>query len=418
MGSCSLSASVRIASLLRLAIVRRLVGGVVLGGLSIGLAPLGLVLFVRDSAGSFAAAGAVLGAFGLGRAIATPAQGRLLDRLGPRRVLLPSSLVYAGAMLGLLAAGLADSAVIVLVAAAAVAGIAFPPLPALLRASWPRVAGDDEDALRAAYALDAIVTEVLFFLGLAVAAVLVALGRPAVIVAVMAVTAVVGCAILLTAPTPQAPERSPPDVARSPAGLAGPLAIAPLRLALALWIPVGFCLAVFEVIAPAFAIAHGHPWAGGMLLALTGAGNIAGAMWIAREGAAHDDRRVLVVAAVLLAAALALAALPSAFAAMGVVAVLVGAPHGPFVVASGKLAADVSPREMLTETFTWSTTSIMIGGSAGGACAGALVDAIGWSAAALVSAAAAAAASVLLGTALVRRSRILTGARSVSDPDS
>jgi MFS family permease len=392
-----------ISSLLRQSDVRRLVVGVVVGGLSIGLAPLGLVLFVRDSTGSFTAAGAVLGAVGLGRAVATPLQGRLLDRLGARRVLVPSAAIYALGMLGLLAAGEMGGSVPGLLVAATVAGVAFPPFPAILRASWPKLVGDDEAELRTAYALDAIVNEALFFIGLGVAGALVAVGRPAIIVATMAVTAVAGCAILLTARVFAAPSTIVRrDLVDDDYGAAGPLSIGPLRLALATWVPVGFCLAVFEVIAPAFAVEKGAAWAGGLLLALTGVGNIAGVLWFNRTAGNHDDLYVLGASSVLLAAMLALTAAPDGFVAMGLAAVLLGAPHGPFVVASAKYAAALSPSRMLNETFTWSTTAIMIGGSAGGAVAGALVDATGWRTASLISAASAVTVALLLWVALTR----------------
>src|SRR5690349_9583965 len=59
---------------------------------------LAILLLVRETTGSFAAAGAVVGAYGLATAAGAPIQGRLVDRFGPPRVLLIAAVGQAVAL--------------------------------------------------------------------------------------------------------------------------------------------------------------------------------------------------------------------------------------------------------------------------------------------------------------------------------
>ena len=61
-----------------------------LARLPVGLNGLAMVLYLREQTGSFAIAGAVAGSLALGVGLGAPAMGRLVDRLGQWRVLLPS----------------------------------------------------------------------------------------------------------------------------------------------------------------------------------------------------------------------------------------------------------------------------------------------------------------------------------------
>src|SRR5919197_2891742 len=68
-----------------------------LGSLPIGLFGLAILLLVEGSTGSFASAGRVVGAFGLGNAFGAVAQGRLMDRLGQTRVLRTVAVAHLAA---------------------------------------------------------------------------------------------------------------------------------------------------------------------------------------------------------------------------------------------------------------------------------------------------------------------------------
>src|SRR3954463_2744112 len=76
----------------------------VAGSMPIGMYGLGILLLVRDTNGSFAVAGRVVGAFGLANALGAVAQGRLMDRFGQPRVLRRVTVVHVAMLVALVVA--------------------------------------------------------------------------------------------------------------------------------------------------------------------------------------------------------------------------------------------------------------------------------------------------------------------------
>ena len=110
------------------------------GSMPIGMFGLAILLLAQDATGSFAVAGRVVGAFGIGNALGAVAQGRLMDRLGQTRVLRPAAVVHALACGALVAAALEGAGTGVLYACAAAGGLALPQLPAAMRSLWSTLA--------------------------------------------------------------------------------------------------------------------------------------------------------------------------------------------------------------------------------------------------------------------------------------
>jgi len=77
--------------------------------LPISMQTLGVVLLVRATTGSYALAGAVSATFALAQALLAPLLGRLVDRHGQARVLLPALLLYAAGLGGLVTLALAGA---------------------------------------------------------------------------------------------------------------------------------------------------------------------------------------------------------------------------------------------------------------------------------------------------------------------
>ena len=94
----------RYRALLALPGARRPVIASSLGSLPIGLFGLAILLLVEGSTGSFAAAGRVVGAFGLGNAFGAIAQVRLMDRLGQTGVLRTVAVAHLAACASLVVA--------------------------------------------------------------------------------------------------------------------------------------------------------------------------------------------------------------------------------------------------------------------------------------------------------------------------
>lgn len=387
--------------------VPRLALAVIVGGLELGFAPIGLILLVQQSTGSYGAAGGVLAAYGIGRAVATPAQGRLLDRLGPPRVLAPCALLHLASIAVLLIAS-GPGAVALLVAAGAAAGATFPALTSALRALWPDIVGPERRVLGAAYAFDALILELLFVTGVAVGGAIVAFASPAAALAATAAGAAVGTALFLTVPVARAPARAA-RTDSTPVRPSGPLGVASVRVLLSSWLPVGFAYGTFEVVAPAFAQEQEAASAAALFLLLVAIGSVVGAAWYGARAAAKPPHRVLTLALGLLAPALALSSQPETLAGMAFAAFLIGLPYAPLSAANSQLLCAASPAATRTESFAWVTTALFVGGAVGSALTGIVIDLAGWREAALVGAAIVAVTPAILSFGLLRARVALPG---------
>ena len=89
---------------------RRLALASTLGWLGFGALSLAIVLTVQRAAGSSSTAGVALAGFALGSGVLAPARGRLVDRYGLRRALVPFALASGAALLGLAAAASSEGA--------------------------------------------------------------------------------------------------------------------------------------------------------------------------------------------------------------------------------------------------------------------------------------------------------------------
>jgi MFS family permease len=83
---------------------------------------LAILLLVRASTGSIAAGALAIGAYALANAATSPVQGRLVDRYGQTRVLVPSAVLQSALLIALTVAGRGHAPVAPLVACAAAAG--------------------------------------------------------------------------------------------------------------------------------------------------------------------------------------------------------------------------------------------------------------------------------------------------------
>src|SRR3954470_9616942 len=138
--------------------VRELGGGYAGGGPGAGALSLGL-----GPAGPAGRPGPGAGALSLAMGAAAPLVGRVVDAREQTRVLALSATVCGGA-LATLALVPAGTPLAILLAVAAIAGAAHPPLGACLRALWPALL-PDAARRHAAFALESVVLEVSYILG-------------------------------------------------------------------------------------------------------------------------------------------------------------------------------------------------------------------------------------------------------------
>lgn len=175
--------------------------------------------------------------------------------------------------------------------------------------------------------------------------------------------------------------------ARTDRSVLGPLAAAQLRWVLLVLLVFGVALSTLELAVIARATVAGRPAAAGWLLAALSAGSAGGGLLWGRRPRRGRHQRQLLGLLTGLAAGTALAALAGSLLVLAAVLAISGLAVAPvFVVAY--LAADrLSPPRMQTEATTWVATATNLGGAAGAAAAGALIEASSPRAALLVAAA-------------------------------
>jgi MFS family permease len=361
-------------AILRTPHARPLVLASLVGRLSSGTGPLALVLFVQDATGSFAHAGAASAATLLTNGLLAPVRGRLVDRFGQRRCLPPLALAFAAALAGVVVVARPGPAgVAATVALAATAGATVPPLSASMRVLWVSLVGRGPE-LQTAYALDAVLEEVLYVVGPLLAGALAVAIDPAAGLLAAAGLALVGTIGFVVSPLSWAWSGSQ----AGPAGWAGSMASRGMRTLALTLAGVGAAVGIWEIGVVAAARREGAtPAAAGALLAVWATASAVGGLWYgARTWRGATGKRFLVLLARLALACAPMAAAPS-LSALAVVIALVGLTTAPLESAAFVLATELAPLGTLTESATWVTTALNITAAAGIALAGALIDRAG-----------------------------------------
>jgi MFS family permease len=382
--------------------VGRLLATALVARMPVGMVGFSMLMFLREGLGNFALAGTAAGINFVSIAIAAPIQGRLIDRIGPRKVLAITSVVQPLALLAMLLAVRLHASFAVLALCSAVAGAFASPITTLTRTLWRFIFEREEDR-RTAFALDAVTIELNFTVGPALVGLLLAVASPTAAFATAIGAVVLAVAVFMASPALR--------YFRQEAGidrhLLGPLTEPRLWLLYACTFGLAMALGFIEVGYPAYATALGMPAMAGALLAVNSIGSAIGGSLYGGLHFKTPVERQFAAAMALMVIPMFLQAVVGTLWPFAVIAFFAGGLIAPSIAAQSVLVSRLAPSRYATEAFTWSSTFIVSGIGAGIATGGAIVETLGVRYA-FATGAAIIAAIALLALALSAPGRVST----------
>ena len=368
----------------------------IIGRMPMSMYGLGTVLLISAGTGRYALAGSVSAAGSLGGAACAPQLGRLVDRLGQRRVLIPVCLVFAAAVTGLVAAVTLRAPGWTLFACGIAGGAAMPQTGPMARTRWSALlAGSPR--LHTAFSVESVADELCFVIGPAAVTVLATQVAPAAGLGCAAACALVGslwfaslrsteppaaAAVTARAQPDQGTARAQPDQGAererlTPARPRVWLAAPSLTVLLPVYLLVGAMFVTVDLSTVAFATHLGHKPLAGFVLGCYALGSATGGLWYgSRTWRAPAARRLAVTLGLTVTGVCTFWALPS-LAVLVPVIYLCGLTIAPTLIAGYSLLEETARPGRDTEAMSWLTSAVSVGLACGATAAGFILDARG-----------------------------------------
>ncbi|MFL6025881.1 MAG: MFS transporter [Friedmanniella sp.] len=351
--------------------------------LPMAMAPLGIILLVQSERGTYSLAGVVTGAYAVGSAIGTPLWGRLMDRFGQVRVLLPTAAACAALLSALALSTVSSGSPSLLIVLAALAGFAYPAISPALRSAW-RVIFPDPDSRRVAFALDATSVELVFVGGPLLLSLLLALTPPVVPLLATAAAVLVGSlgycrtnAARTSGARAVTPAAGGPDRVPGPRSAVTATGVGALLLVM-LALSVGFGQLDTSMAATAGLVLGDTDRVGLLFCAIAG-GSAAGGLVFGTRSWPFDERRAVptlltIFALMLVAMAVLLTFPPVRLWMLFPLLVVTGATIAPTLIMQQALLDHLAPAHRLNEAQAFLSAANTTGAAAGTAIAGILID--------------------------------------------
>jgi MFS family permease len=333
---------------------------------------LGLLVLLKVSAGhTYAAAGLVDAAYALMVALCQPFLSRIVDQRGQTPVLLPTAVAagLATASIGLLPAGSGLGYFILL---GALNGALQPPLGGAMRAVWDLLLKSDEER-HIGYSIDAAATEVIWTGGplVVVGVIAASFGVTAGLITCGALTAFGGVAFALSGPSRRwRGSGSHLEAIKQASAIRAP----GVQTLVVVSLGAGASFGAIEFGVTAFAKHHGTTSLVGLLMAVWAIGSFTAGVLMTKVGAPKNPAGRLVAALLFLTAGDLLLGLAGGPWTLGILLVVCGTGIAPMFTTANAAMGNAAAAGTLTEAYSWTTTGIMVGATAGAPIAGLLVD--------------------------------------------
>jgi MFS family permease len=340
--------------------LRRIVLTSILPRLPAGINGLAITLMAQQLYSSFGIGGTVSAAYLIALGLASPIFGRLVDRNGPRRIIVPVGIMHALAIAALVYAAHQRVSVPILMCFAFFAGASFPPVSMTVRAMW-RKSDFPDNTKQLGFALEGVIMESVFVFGPLIVSGFLLMKSPQSALLFSAAMMLIGVILFSRS---GAMERWG-NVELGERHWLGPLKTMGVRRALMVSISIGATFGLQEIgMMAASKAANNEAAVGWLFAAFSIPSGIAGLLYGTRQFAWPLNRQMSLSLVWISAFSLALTNVQSLWLfALG--CAFCGAAVGPALTASQMQLGKLTPPEYSTEAFTWSMTLFMIalGGS-------------------------------------------------------
>lgn len=345
----------------------------------IAIYPLGIVLIISARDGRYGFAGVLSACYIFGNAVGTPLLSALVDRYGQRRLILPSGVVHAAAVVALAIMLRTDAPNWSLAVPAFVFGVTYLSVASLVRARWSYLLGGRPE-LASALSVESVLDELIFVVGPLIATVLATQADP-VLVLYLGVSLVAGGSLWLAALHASEPPPHPRDADGRHVSALRTRGMVVLTIAT---VAMGAVFASAEVSMVAFCGQHGHRALSGLVLAGIAAGSGVSGLVYGAVGWRSDNLARFRVQAVVFAVLPGALLVASNVAVLAVAGFVLGLGIAPALINVFGLIQQIVPARSLTEGLSWVSTGLNLGYGAGAALVGGIADDHGARAAFLV----------------------------------
>ena len=356
----------------------------VIGRLPMSMYGLGTVLLISAGTGRYGLAGTVAAVSALGNAFCAPQLGRLVDRLGQHRVLVPVCVIFALSVAGLVTAVQLRFPVWTLFACGIVGGATMPQLGPMARARWSvLLAGTSR--LHTAFSIESIADELCFIVGPAAVTLLATQVHPAAGVATAAICCLGGTLWFAAQRATEPPVKSVTARPAVPAvGRGGSVSLRNFSLAapgLVVLVPaylfLGSMFVSVDLSTVDFAARSGYKPLAGVILGCYALGSATGGFWYgSRSWRAPAWKRLAVTLSLTVAGVCTFWAMPNLLV-LAIVIYLCGLTIAPTLIAGYSLLESTALPGRATEAMSWLGTGISVGVALGATAAGFILDALG-----------------------------------------
>ncbi|MFF5109498.1 MFS transporter [Streptosporangium sp. NPDC000509] len=340
------------------------------GRMPMSMLGIGIVLLIKELTGSYATAGAVAATVSVSFAVAAPLSGRLVDRFGQARIVIPFTLAHGATLTAMMLCAEYGAPLWTLFATGVMVGATALSLGSLVRARWSHLlAGSGR--LHTAFSFESVADEIIFVAGPALVTALATMINPyAGLVVALTCTVVGTIAFALQRGTE-------PPVRRREARSGTPITIPGVALMSCAFLAMGAVFGSVDLITVAFAEERGSRAAAGLLLASFAGGSLVSGLWYgARQWSIPLSSR-FVRSLAAFAAGITPVMLIGDIRVMAGALFLAGLAISPTVITGYSLTEQLVPAALLTEGMAWISTSVGFGVAIGAWAGGRLTDAFG-----------------------------------------